>query len=151
MRVDVPEFIRVEGTGPRGREVIRARLTDHVGRPLDTARLETDLTTLTGAGRYASVTYQMIRDGERNGLLITATEKANGPPFMRFASEINGARPNAIGFNLGTRITALDVGTPGTDVRTDLAIGTHLGAATEYYHPIGGRLCIRRSGIIASS
>src|SRR5205823_3786983 len=78
VRVDVPEFVRVEaGTAQRSRpheqEAIRARLSDYVGRPLDTARLETDLTALTGSGRYASVTYGMIRDGERNGLLITAT------------------------------------------------------------------------------
>jgi NTE family protein len=142
VRVEVPEFIRVEGTGPRGQAAIRDRLRDSVGRPLDTARLETDLTALTGSGRYANVTYRMIREGERNGLLITATEKTNGPPFMRFAAEINGARPNAIDFNLGTRITALDVGTPGSELRMDLAVGTHLGGATEYYHPIAGRLFI---------
>jgi NTE family protein len=139
VRVGVPEFIQVEGTGPRGQAVIRARLRDYIGKPLDTARLETDLTALTGTDRYASVTYRMIRDGERDGLLITATEKSNGPPFMRFAAEINGARPNAIDFNLGTRITAFDVGSPGSELRTDLAVGTHLGAATEYYHPVAGR------------
>jgi NTE family protein len=139
-RVGVPEFIRVEGAGPRGKAVFRARLRDYLGKPLDTARLETDLTELTGSDRFASVTYRMIRDGDRDGLLITATGKPDGPPFMRFAAEINGTRPNAIDFNLGTRITAFDVGAPGSEWRTDLAIGTHLGGATEYYHPFGGRL-----------
>src|SRR5205814_2365399 len=95
-----------------------------------------------GSGRFATVTYRMIRENGRSGLLVTATEKSNGPPFMRFAAEINGARPNAIDYNLGARITALDVGTPGSELRTDLAVGTHLGAATEYYHPIAGKLFV---------
>jgi NTE family protein len=138
----VPEFIQVDGVGPREQAAIRERLRGYLGRPLDTAQLETDLTTLTGSGRYETVTYYVIRDGERDGLRITATEKPYGPPFMRFSAEINGARPNAIDFNLGTRITALDVGTPGSEWRTDLAIGTHLGAATEYYHPVGRGLFI---------
>jgi NTE family protein len=138
--VGVPEFIQVEGVGPREEAVIRERLQGYIGQPLDTARLETDLTVLTGSGRYETMTYQVVREGERNGLRITATERPSGPAFMRFAVGINGAQPEAIDFNLGTRITALDVGTPGSEWRTDLAVGTHLGGATEYYHPFGGRL-----------
>jgi NTE family protein len=134
--VAVPRFLRVEGASPQAREAIEARLTRYVGQPLDTARLATDLTEITGTGRYDTAGYQLIREGERDGLLVTVHEKSYGPPFMRVVTQINGAQTDNIQFNLGTRITFLDVGTPGAEVRTDLGIGSHTILASEYYRPI---------------
>jgi NTE family protein len=55
---------------------------------------------------------------------------------MRLATEINGARPDDIQFNLGARVTFMDVGSPGAEVRTDLGIGSRSVAAAEYYRPV---------------
>jgi len=131
----VPEFVRVEGVDPEGKKNIEHQLKNFVGKPLDTKALDDVLTRLTGIGRYDSITYSVITDGNQNGLSIRVHEKTYAPPLLLPSVEINGSEPQDVDFTMGARITAMDVWGYRSEWRTDLQFGATYGIATELYRP----------------
>jgi NTE family protein len=131
----VPEFVRVEGVDPEGKKNIEQLLKNFVGKPLDTKSLDHVLTRLTGVGRYDSITYSVISDGNQNGLSIRVREKTYAPPFLLPSVEINGSEPQDVDFTMGARITAMDVWGYRSEWRTDLQFGATYGIASELYRP----------------
>lgn len=132
-----PEFVRVEGAGERETEALEKRFQPFLGAPVSPDRLESELTSLTGGGLFDSFVYGKAREGERNGLLIGANRRRHGPPFLRLGMEVNGAESDNIQFSFLSRLTALDVGAPGAEVRADLRLGTNSLIRGEYYRPLG--------------
>lgn len=128
-----PDFVEVVGAG-RWTETVIRELAPFVGTPLDEAELQRSLTRITGTDRFESLRYeQKVTDGSL-GLLITAKEKTHGPPFMRFAVDVNNERDD-IDFNFSARLAMLDVGKPEAEMRIQGDLGSELGAAAEYYWP----------------
>ncbi|HTB91882.1 MAG TPA: patatin-like phospholipase family protein [Candidatus Sulfotelmatobacter sp.] len=131
----VPEFVRVEGVDSEGKKNIEHLLRNFVGKPLETKSLDQVLTRLTGIGRYDSITYSVINDGNQNGLSIRVHEKTYAPPFLLPFVEINGSEPQDVDFTMGARITAMDVLGYRSEWRTDLHFGATYGIASELYRP----------------
>ena len=131
----VPQFVRVEGVDPEGKKNIEHSLRNFVGKPLETKALDQVLTRLTGVGRYDSITYSVITDGNQNGLSIRVHEKTYAPPFLLPSVEINGSQPQDVDFTMGARITAMDVWGYRSEWRTDLQFGATYGIASELYRP----------------
>jgi NTE family protein len=143
-RTEVPDFagVRIASDNKAAQESLRRRFADYVGQPLDTARLEGDLTKVTGQGRYESLDYGIVPDPQnpaRNLLEIRVNEKTYAPPMTNFGLEISGADVNDINFTLGTRLTLYDVGWYGAEWRTDVKLGFNNLFATEYFKPYGER------------
>ena len=65
-------------------------------------------------------------DGEV-GLLVTVHEKNNAPPVLQIAFEVDGTQPGNVTFTLGGRLTFLDVGRFGSELRTDFQLETLMG------------------------
>jgi len=133
--VGTPEFVRVEGADPEGEKYIELYLQSLVGKPLDTKAIEERLTRLTGVGRYDSITYAVVNDGNTPGLLIHVHEKTYAPPFLLPSVEINGSEPQDVDFTMGVRLTAMDVWGYRSEWRTDLQFGATYGIKTELYRP----------------
>jgi len=134
-----PAHIVVEGeVAPRLKKAVIAALTPEPGEPLDRAVLEDQMEKLTGVGRFDSATYEFRNRGGEETLIVTAQEKSYGPPFLRPAIFLDGANGEGLRFGAGVRFTFLDLGGPASEWRTDLRIGTHNRAETEYYYRISG-------------
>ena len=131
------EFILVEGAGGKEQEIIRLKLSGFVGRPLDTAGLEKDLTKIVGEGRYESMSYELRTEQGRTGVRITAKEKSYGPPFGRVLLRVNNNRQGAMDLAFGTRLTFYDAGKSDAELRVDLVAGSEQVAAAEYFYPLG--------------
>ncbi len=50
----IPQFIEVTGTAPVIAEGIERSLADNIGKPVDFLRIDSDLTNVTGLGRFAA-------------------------------------------------------------------------------------------------
>lgn len=136
--VAAPAFVQIEGASDKTAQALRSRMTSFIGAPLAVPRLEKELTAVAGEGRYSSFQYQQVERNGEQGLLIYANEKKYGPPFLRFGMEVNGADTDDIRTNFAARLTALDVGAPGAEIRTDLRLGSDKDALLEYYRPLDG-------------
>lgn len=120
------------------KERIETRLSRFVGEPLDLDAWEEELTAITGTERYRSLRYEELESVGVRGLLVPTNQKAHAPPFLRFNVGISNETQD-IDFNFGTRLTALDVGKTGAEVRLQGDLGARLGAGAEYYFPFIGR------------
>jgi NTE family protein len=132
----VPQFIQVEGADTaEQKENIEHFLAPLAGRPLDTKRLDTDLTRLTGVGRYDTVGYGIAERDGKQGLRIQVSEKNYAPPTIQPAFEIDGSESEEVGFTMGARLTFLDVAGFRSEWRTDFLLGNTYGLGSELYRP----------------
>lgn len=120
---------------------LSSRFLRYVGQPINKQptlkRLENDLTTLTGAGRYESLSYEKaMAPGRGEGLRIRVKEKYYGPPFVNTGIDVNNSDTNDVGFTLRGRLTAYDFGAPNAELRNDVNLGSRTLLSSEYYRPI---------------
>ena len=135
----VPRFVRVEGVERRDAEDIAQAVEPMLGTDLDPDELERRLTLLAGRGRYGSLGYDLVRDGDRTGIGIRASDKPHGPPFLDLAAgcEYLGGELDLSG---GTRLTVMDAGARDAELRLDLALelGWEADILLDYYLPVTG-------------
>jgi NTE family protein len=130
-----PQFVRVEGTDPRACRHLETFLAPFVGKALDGKRLDRDLTRLTGIGKFSRVGYRVVRENGREGLLITVEENGYAPPMLQPGFELDGSDVGSVGFTVGARFTAMDLGGYRSEWRTDVSFGSVYGIRSEYYRP----------------
>jgi NTE family protein len=129
----IPEFVKVTGTTDEVNQKIEKFLQPVVGKPIDTQKLDTYLTRLTGIGRFESTTYGLIQTDGKNGLLVTVREMNYAPPTLQIAVNVNGTEPDEVTFAMGGRLTFLDVAGFGSELRLDFALGNVYGVNAELY------------------
>ncbi len=134
--VPAPQFIEVQGASGEAAQNIERSLAGYKGKPLDTNKIEKDLTRLTGTGRYDRAGYRLAQREGRDGLLIDLHEKGYAPPLLQAGLELDGSESGAANFTLAGRLTFLDIGGHRSEWRTDLLFGSQYGLQTEYYHPL---------------
>jgi len=133
--VPVPQFVKVQGASPVAEENIGRFLGSLAGKPIDTNRLESLLTRLTGIGRYDTAGYQMTKQDGQDGLLVTLHEKLYAPPTLQLGFEVDGSESSDVDFTLATRLTFLDVAGYRSEWRTDFIFGNTYGVESELYRP----------------
>jgi NTE family protein len=131
----IPQFIAVTGTTPHLESRIQRRLSPDVGKPVDSVNLEQQFTRIAGTGRFASLSYGLTEKDGKPGLLVTALEKSYSPPIVRPLILIDGTNYNEVLFSAGARITFLDWGSFGSELRNDVVAGSIYRLSSEYYHP----------------
>ena len=134
-KIGVPQFVRVVGVEGDSRINMEKFLSPLAGKPVDTKELDQLLTRLVGVGRYGSITYDLIEDNGKTGLLVRVNEKSYAPPTLRPGFEINGTQPDIVTFTFASRITAMDVAGFRSEWRTDFSFGETYGLRSELYRP----------------
>ncbi len=139
-----PRFIEVvEADNPkRIYTQLSGQFSRYVGQPINKQpvlkQFESDLTTLTGSGRYESLSYEKTKEaGRGEGLRIRVKEKYYGPPFVNLGVDVNNSDTNDVGFSLRGRLTAYDFGERDAELRNDLSLGSRTLLASEYFRPLG--------------
>ena len=134
-KVGVPQFIKVEGVTGESKVNVTKFLAPLVGQPIDQPALEQLLTRLTGVGRYDSITYDLIHEDDKDGLLIRVHEKSYAPPTLRPGVVVDGTQTDDVTFTAGARLTFMDVAGFRSEWRTDFQFGQTYGIATDLYRP----------------
>jgi NTE family protein len=134
-KVGVPQFIKVEGITGESEVNVAKFLAPLVGKPINQADLEELLTRLTGIGRYDSITYNLIHEDDKDGLVIWVHEKSYAPPTLRPGVVIDGTQTDDVTFTAGARLTFMDVAGFRSEWRTDFQFGQTYGIATDLYRP----------------
>ncbi len=130
--------IEITGTSSTNREIIRGKLSKHLARPIDLEALEMDLNDLLGSGLYEGLRYgYVISDTHGPTLLITAGEKKYGPPFLNFgfSLKVDGMKADHMDIKAFSRISSFNLVGPGSELRTDIGIGTEFQFSSELYKP----------------
>jgi NTE family protein len=135
LAVPVPQFLEVTGTSPALANRIQRRLAPDIGQPVAKENLEQQFTRIAGSGRFATLNYSMTEKDNKPGLLVSVEEKPYSPPIVRPLIVIDGTNYNEVLFSAGARITFLDYGSFGSELRNDIVVGSLYELNSEYYHP----------------
>lgn len=133
--VPVPTFVAVDGVNGRLSQRVQDQFAPVIGKPIDYAELDQEIMHLKGIGRFSVLSYEMTEKDGKQGLLIKTEENAYGPPVVRPLILVDGASLNNVTFNLGARVTFLDVGGFRSEWRNDFILFSQYGFRSEYYHP----------------
>jgi NTE family protein len=130
------DFIRVEGNKRVDERIIRNKIRQQPGDPLDSDAVEKDIRLVYGLGDFKQVSYTLIEEGDEFGLVIQTEEKPWGPNYMHFglelATDLNGEFDASFLLNLtNTRLNSR-----GAELRTDLLLGRRRGILSEFYQPL---------------
>jgi NTE family protein len=130
-----PEFVQVTGAGPEAADSIKEKLSIDLGKPADTTKLDQQMITLSGQGRFSNVGYSMVEKEGSQGLEIQTEQKPYAPPVVRPLILIDGSDYNQVLFSIGARITFIDFGSYRSELRSDVIVGSQYLLDSEYYHP----------------
>jgi NTE family protein len=133
--IPVPQFVQVTGAVPEMADSIEKELSKDVGTPVDTAKLNQQMMTLAGQGRFSNVGYSMVEKDGTQGLQVQTEQKPYAPPVVRPLILIDGSDYNNVLFSIGARITFLDFGSYRTELRNNVIVGSQYLIDSEYYHP----------------
>jgi len=131
-----PQFIEVKGTTENAAKKIEFKLKNFVNQPLDPLALNKQLTEIWGRGRFLGLSYQLVDSNGQTGLLIRAREKNYAPPFLNVALELNNTSTDELDVNLRGRVTLMDIGSQGSEVRLDGSLGSETSIAGEYFYRV---------------
>ncbi len=131
----IPKFVEVVGASPEMAKAMEKQMSSLAGGPVERNKIDEDMMTIVGQGRFATATYSMVEKNGEQGLQIQAEEKSYAPPIVRPLILIDGSQFNNVLFSFGARITFLDVGSYRSELRNDIALGSIYQLASEYYHP----------------
>ncbi|HRI18914.1 MAG TPA: patatin-like phospholipase family protein, partial [Burkholderiaceae bacterium] len=144
-RVDVPESPprRVDEIviGPVARvnpaDVDRS-ISQKVGEPLDTDRLDRDLLRVYGEGYYERVDYSLIRDGERNVLRVLPVEKSWGPDYLRFGVGFESNFATGATYTLRAAYQKTWLNALGAEMLAVAEIGNRTRLGIDLFQPLDG-------------
>ncbi len=131
--VPTPQFVEVLGTTPHSASFVQNALASNVGKPLDTGKLEQDLSAVVGVGRFSSLNYAMVQRNGMDGLQIEGDEKTFAPPILQPGIFIDGSQYNDVLFSIGARLTLLDLGGYRSEWQTDVTLGSTYAVDSEYH------------------
>jgi NTE family protein len=134
----VPTFVDVEGAARADTDVMRTLLAPHIGRPVEVAEIERDITLLGGLDRYQSLVWTPVRRDGADGLRLDAQPKAYGPPFVYLGMSLENTTGNDFRFGLSGRYLAFDVAGSGSELRLDAALGSDPSVGLAFYRPLWG-------------
>jgi NTE family protein len=131
----IPKFVEVTGTSPQMAKAMEKQMSPLVGQPVDSKKIDQDMMTIVGMGRFATATYSMTEKNGEQGLQVQAEPKSYAPPIVRPLIVIDGSEYNNVLFSIGARITFLDVGSYRSELRNDVVLGSQYLLSSEYFHP----------------
>src|SRR5208283_1057242 len=131
----IPEFVEVTGAKGDILAGLERETADLAGKPVDLRKTDRKMMEITGLGRFAQAGYEETTKNGETGLLIETQEKEYAPPTVHPLFVIDGSDYKNVLFQVGARITFLDVGGFGSEWRSDVIAGSEYGAKTEFFHP----------------
>jgi len=131
--IDAIRIDPVDGVDPR---TIANLVHTKAGRPLDTATLGHDLKRIYGLGYFEIVSYEIVPEGNRNVLRITATPKSWGPTFFKAGLALGTDFQLATSFGVVALINATQLNSLGGQWKTTVTLGSPLELKTRFFQPL---------------
>jgi NTE family protein len=131
----VVEFVRLENDSHYDDEVLKAIIDVPVGRPVDPDELEQATLRAYSQGTFASVTYEVVEEEGRTGVVVRAREKPQGPNYIQAGFRLQTDFSGTYESSLRIGLLRAPVTPYGAEARVLLALGSEPGIQGEYYHP----------------
>ncbi|UNK57884.1 patatin-like phospholipase family protein [Pseudoxanthomonas daejeonensis] len=131
----VVEFVRLDNHSRYSDEVLTAIIDVPVGRPVNPEELEDATLRAYSQGTFASVTYEVVEEDGRTGVVVTAREKPQGPNYVQAGFLLQTDFSGTYESSLRVALLRSPVTEYGAEARILAALGSQAGLWGEYYHP----------------
>ncbi len=131
-----PTFIDIYGMQGVRKTELTNEFSKYVNKPIDTQTIEKTIIEVQGTGLYSSISYNLIDENGKTGLLIRPRLKNYGPPFLNLGVFLSSNDSNDIQFGIGGRVTFFGLVGPGSEVRLNASLGQVAGVTGELYKPL---------------
>jgi NTE family protein len=136
--VDTPtiDFVDIDNNSPVSDALIRTRITQPLGEPLDRDRLLTDIAAVYALDYWELIDYDLVeRDSER-GLLVKARAKAWGEDKLKMGLGLLTDLDGSSDVNLGASYLLKGVNELGGEFYGRAQLGDTIILSGEFYQPV---------------
>lgn len=130
------EFVRADPRSMEYDPLVKATLSDLVGKTLDADRVRNRMSSLYALDRFESIDYNLIEENGRAGLELDMKRKSWGPNYMRFGLNLEDNFEGTSRYNAAVRFIATELNPLGAEWLTDIQIGDNPKLFTELYQPL---------------
>jgi NTE family protein len=132
----VIDFIRIKNNTRLSDQVIENQLHVKPGEPLDPQELNRNLNIIYGMGDFQQVTYSLVEEDGKTGLVVEATQQHIGTNTLNFGLFLGANMKGDSLFNLSVAYTMSQLNSLGGQWRTFVQIGGNIKLETDFYQPL---------------
>lgn len=132
----VIEFVRADSTSAEYDALIKATMSDLVGKALDKDLIGKRLSSLYALDRFESIDYALVEENGRSGLELDLRRKSWGPNYIRVGLNLEDDFEGNSRYNAAARFIVTEINRLGAEWLTDLQIGENPKLFTEFYQPL---------------
>lgn len=131
----VIDFIRIRNDTRLSDQVIENQLHVKPGEPLDPEQLNRNLNMIYGMGDFQQVTYSLVEEDGKTGLVVEATQRHIGANTLDFGLVLGANMKGDSSFNLSVAYTMSQLNALGGQWRNFIQVGDHIKLETDFYQP----------------
>jgi len=131
--IDAIEIAPVPGVDPRRLEYL---VRSKPGSTLDTRILGSDLKRIYAMGIFEIVSYEIVEEGPKHILRITATPKSWGPTYMKLGLFLGTDFQFNTEFGVVALVDATELNSLGGQWKTTATLGNPLELKTRFFQPV---------------
>lgn len=140
LKQPIIDFIDIRNKTALRDDVMRVRIHQKIGEPLDIPQLEDDLANIYGLDYSGSVVYDIEQRGETYGLVIYIRDREWAQSYLQFGLTIESAfEVNSI-TNFSASYTKNDLNDLAGEFRAVAALGSEPELTAELYQPVNVEL-----------
>jgi NTE family protein len=132
----IVHFVHIENDSKIDDGMIRDRLHQATGVPLDIAQLEQDISTIYGLELFQTVGYDVIEEDGRTGLLVTANARSWGPNYLQAGMELSSDIDGDNSYNLGLAYLRTAINPLGGEIRLAAQVGEEPLIGGDWHQPL---------------
>jgi NTE family protein len=132
----VVEFVRLVNETDYADELLLSYVQVPIGEPLDMDRVEQGLLRAYSLATLSSITYEVVHEDGRTGVLLQARPKPQGPNYLQLGLTFSSDFQGTFDANLRAAVLFSPLSPFGAEGRVAVAIGSEPELTGEYYHPL---------------
>ncbi|PRH82492.1 patatin-like phospholipase family protein [Arenimonas caeni] len=133
----VVHFVRLDNRSRYDDTFLLSRIDIAPGQPFDADRLERNLRAIHGLATLEQVTYELIEDQGRKGVLVTVLPHRHGPNYLETGLSLYSDFQGDFFVNLRAGVLRAPVNPLGGELRGLLQLGDEPSLLLDYYQPLG--------------
>ncbi len=133
----IPQYIEVNGVPAHDADQVKEQLSADVGKPIDPDFLSRQLTTISSDQRVSNLNYGLVTNTAGvPGIGINGSPDVFGRNIIRPLIVVDGWDYKNVTLSVGARLTMLDLGKFGAELRNDVLLGSEYLLSSEYFRPL---------------
>jgi NTE family protein len=139
-KVPVPQFVEVSGVAKQDAQQIKQELAHDLNKPIQPDKIARQLTTIASDQRVSNLSYGLATNlAAAPGIAVTGSPDPYGRNILRPLLLIDGWDYKNVTLSVGARLTTLDLGKYGAELRNDVLLGSEYLASSEYLRPLNAQ------------